>query len=77
MIVPFFDWDWQYLITKGDIMQKEERLLKFDEVSKLVSFKRTKIYKMIGLDKFPKPVKIGASSRWRLSEIQKWIENQS
>ena len=30
-------------------------------------------YKMISEGQFPKPIKLGRSSRWMQSEIEKWI----
>lgn len=30
-------------------------------------------YKLISEDQFPKPIKLGRSSRWMQSEIEKWI----
>lgn len=53
-----------------------ERLLPLPEVESRSGFKSSFIYQLIKEGKFPKPVKIGASSRWRESEVQQWIHNQ-
>lgn len=53
-----------------------ERLLPLPEVESRSGFKSSFIYQLIKENKFPKPVKIGAASRWRESEIQAWIFNQ-
>lgn len=53
-----------------------ERLLPLPEVESRSGFKSSFIYQLIKEGKFPKPVKIGAASRWRESEIQAWIFNQ-
>ncbi|EMC7917390.1 AlpA family transcriptional regulator [Enterobacter kobei] len=33
-------------------------------------------YKLIKDDKFPKPIKLGRSSRWLKSEIEAWLEEK-
>ena len=55
-------------------METEERLLPIKEVVKIVGFKKSTIYKFIKEGKFPEPVKIGTSSRWKLSSIRKWMD---
>lgn len=37
---------------------------------------RSQIYQLIQADRFPRPLKLGRSSRWVKSDIQKWIELQ-
>jgi len=34
------------------------------------------IYKQIQDGEFMKPIKLGRSSRWRLSDIHEWLENR-
>lgn len=59
------------------MVQPEERLLRFREVEKKVSFGRTTIYKLIREGTFPRPLKLTlASSRWRLSDIQAFIDGK-
>ncbi len=50
-----------------------ERLIPLLSVESATGFKSSFIYQLIKEGKFPKPVKIGASSRWRESEVQHWI----
>ncbi len=57
-------------------IQTTERLLPLPEVESRSGFKSSFIYQLIKEGKFPKPVKIGAASRWRESEVQQWIHNQ-
>ncbi|WP_409075349.1 helix-turn-helix transcriptional regulator [Pantoea sp. C3] len=33
-------------------------------------------YKLIQEDRFPKPIKMGRSSRWLQSEVEEWIAKQ-
>lgn len=37
---------------------------------------RSQIYQLIQADRFPRPLKLGRSSRWVKSDIQKWLELQ-
>jgi predicted DNA-binding transcriptional regulator AlpA len=53
-----------------------EKLLPLDEVERRTGFKSSFIYNQIKNNEFPKPIKIGSSSRWRESEIQSWIGEQ-
>lgn len=51
-----------------------EKLLTIREVTEIVGFKKSTIYKFMNEGKFPKQVKIGKSSRWKLSDIQEWMK---
>lgn len=33
-------------------------------------------YKLIGNGLFPKPIKLGRSSRWRRSEVETWMQQR-
>jgi prophage regulatory protein len=48
-------------------------LIPFFQVSIKVGIGRSRIYALIGEGNFPPPVKIGASSRWLVSEIDAYI----
>jgi len=52
-----------------------EKLLTIKEVTYIVGFKQSTIYKFIKTKAFPKPIKIGRASRWKQSDIQNWIIN--
>ena len=52
-------------------------LLAFEPLSHYVSFGRSRIYQLIAADEFPKPIKVGKSSRWVKAEIDAWINKQS
>lgn len=43
----------------------------------ITGFSAKHIYHLINQGKFPKPVKIGRASLWRLSEINKWLESHT
>ncbi len=53
-----------------------ERLLPLPEVESRSGFKSSFLYQLIKQGAFPKPLKIGVSSRWRESEVQAWIAAQ-
>ena len=48
-------------------------LLAFEPLSDYVSFGRSHIYQLIAAGEFPKPIKVGKSSRWVKAEIDAWI----
>ena len=53
-----------------------ERLINLDEVEHRTGFKSSYIYLRIQKGEVPAPVKVGAASRWRESEVQAWIQKQ-
>lgn len=56
---------------------QNERLLPLPAVKDLVGFKSSWVYAAIKAGEFPGPIKIGAASRWRQSDIQKWIASKA
>jgi prophage regulatory protein len=51
-----------------------ERLVRIDEVKTLTGLSTTSLYRKIGSNEFPRPVRLSAVARaWPLSEIQNWI----
>ena len=53
-----------------------ERLLPLPEVESRTGFRSSFLYALMKSNRFPKPVKIGAASRWRESQVQEWIREQ-
>ncbi len=51
-------------------------LLQFASLSQYVGFGRSRIYQLIFEGTFPRPIKVGKSSRWVRAEIDKWLEQQ-
>ena len=49
------------------------RLLRMADVQKIVGLSRAAIYALIAQGLFPRPLKIGRSSRWRPDEIEDYI----
>ncbi len=62
--------------VKPPAIPEPERLLPRPEVELRTGFRSSFIYQLIKEGKFPRPIKIGTSSRWRESEIQTWIHAQ-
>lgn len=58
-----------------DVRGPAKRLLRIDEVCALVGISRAMVYKCMkqGPSPFPKPVKIGALSRWLEEDVVAWI----
>lgn len=51
-------------------------LFTFAILAAYVAMGRSRIYALIDEGKFPRPIKIGRSSRWLKSEIDTWIDEQ-
>lgn len=49
------------------------QLMTIRDVEKKICWKKGKIYAMIKDGKFPRPYKLGSSSRWKESEVDEWI----
>jgi prophage regulatory protein len=55
-------------------VRHEGRLLRRCEVESRVGLRRSEIYRRIGIDAFPRPVRLGARCvRWREQDIEAWI----
>ncbi len=52
-------------------------LLPFAHLSHYVTFGRSRIYQLINAGEFPKPIKLGKSSRWLKTEIDLWIQQHA
>ncbi|WP_116473821.1 helix-turn-helix transcriptional regulator [Zobellella maritima] len=51
----------------------QDRLLNVKQVQALVPASRVSIWRWEKAGTFPKSVKLGSATRWRESDIQKWI----
>lgn len=52
----------------------KDRFIRRQEVELIAGRSRSSIYTMIAAGKFPKPVRIGGSTRWSLREVESWVE---
>jgi prophage regulatory protein len=55
---------------------KSSKFLNFKQVSDRIGLSRSPLYRRIRAGTFPKPVKLGAMSRWVESEINDWMTAQ-
>ncbi|BAI79786.1 transcriptional regulator [Deferribacter desulfuricans SSM1] len=53
----------------------QEKLLRLKDVLEIIPVGRSTWYEGIKKGIFPKPIKLGRSSFWKLSDIQKLIED--
>lgn len=53
------------------------KLIDLKFICEKTGFSKAYIYKLMNNKLFPKPLKIGRSSRWRLSEFQEWLDRLS
>ncbi len=53
-----------------------EKLIRIKTVIEYIQISRSTIYLMMSKDEFPKPIKIGGSSLWRLSQINDYINKK-
>ncbi len=62
--------------SKASPSLAEIRFVRLREVEQLVGLKKSMIYKMMALGKFPRQYKLCAQvSVWRLQEILAWMES--
>lgn len=52
-------------------------LIDMKKITQLIGMTDKWVYSLIQKQTFPKPIKMGRSSRWRLSDIEKWIDEQA
>ncbi|WP_448622503.1 helix-turn-helix transcriptional regulator [Dickeya fangzhongdai] len=45
-------------------------------ITKLTGLTDKWFYKLISLGEFPKPIKLGRSSRWLESEVEAWLQER-
>ena len=60
-----------------DFMHVMNRLIRMNELSRIVGYKPWNIYHLIRLGDFPRPVKLGQRAvAWRESDISDWIDSR-
>jgi prophage regulatory protein len=56
------------------LLDGQDRLLRLEEVIKLISVSRATIYRHLGTGSFPAPVRVGLRRiAWRASDINNWF----
>ncbi|MGB0467075.1 MAG: helix-turn-helix transcriptional regulator [Pontibacterium sp.] len=51
-----------------------ERLLSMPQVEEITGFKKSYIFRERAAGRFPEPLRIGSSVRWKASDVSAWIE---
>ena len=54
----------------------EDQLVDMKFITKLTQLSRSWFYKLIEEGEFPKPIKLGNSSRWLKSEVEQWLSQR-
>lgn len=54
----------------------EDQLIDMAFITTLLQVTDKWIYKLIKDDLFPKPIKLGRSSRWLKSEVENWLQER-
>jgi predicted DNA-binding transcriptional regulator AlpA len=62
---------------EDSIKSFEHRLLRIQEVSELVGFRKSWIWAAVADGRFPAPHHIGAAARWSYAEVVDWISQQT
>src|SRR5690348_13945228 len=64
------------IINTVNTVSTSSKFLNFKQVSDRIGLSRSPLYRRIREGTFPKPVKLGAMSRWVESEIDAWMAAQ-
>lgn len=51
----------------------DDQMIDLHEVKAIVGLGKTMIYRMADQGRFPKPAKLGSSSRWSKREVYAWL----
>lgn len=63
-------------IQTTDIPLLNDQFIDMKFITKLTGLTDKWFYKLIQDGEFPKPIKLGRSSRWLRSEIEQWLQNR-
>ena len=51
-------------------------LIDIKEVARRLSVSRQTVMRLVEAGQFPRPIHVGRSLRWRLADVQAWIDEQ-
>lgn len=66
----------EYSIMTEQISLLDDQLVDMRFITKLTGLTDKWFYKLISLGEFPKPIKLGRSSRWLQSEVEAWLQQR-
>lgn len=52
----------------------ERLLVTVEELATILSVSQRTVWRLLSAGKIPQPIRFGGSARWRLTEINSWIE---
>ncbi|ECI0838828.1 AlpA family transcriptional regulator [Salmonella enterica subsp. diarizonae] len=58
------------------LLSSEDPLIDMTFITTYTGMTDKWFYKLIGDGLFPKPIKLGRSSRWRKSEVEVWLQER-
>jgi predicted DNA-binding transcriptional regulator AlpA len=67
----------QLILSFDDISNDTFLRRKDFEMLKITPFSNATLYRKIKLGDFPRPIKIGSISVWRVSSLREWLKNPS
>lgn len=47
------------------------------EVASILSISTRSVWRLVATEEFPQPARFGRSARWRLSDVEAWIDRRS
>ncbi|MEN3144666.1 AlpA family phage regulatory protein [Ochrobactrum sp. WV_118_8] len=50
-------------------------MLRIDKVLELFPISKVSLYRLIKDEKFPRPMKLGATNVWSSAELRKWLDD--
>lgn len=63
-------------IQSNNIDLMNDKLVDMVFITEFTGLSDKWFYKLISEGKFPKPIKLGRSSRWKESEVRSWLEEK-
>ncbi len=63
--------------SQAVVLRDDDALLMRSTVCAWAGVAKTSLYTRIAAGKFPRPIKIGSSSRWRAGDVRRYLAAQS
>lgn len=64
------------VLTTLDALTSEYRLVDMKYITTLTGMTSKWFYSLINENKFPKPIKLGRSSRWKVVDVHAWLDDR-
>jgi excisionase family DNA binding protein len=63
------------MATPTTSVKDEPLLIPAEQLAGLLNLSTRTVWRMLSAGQIPKPVRIGASVRWRLDQVREWIND--